>query len=131
MNVEELRIGNYFTQSEGKQEPVFIVLELKDIIIYDGLNMEIGAECYYNYAYGIPLTEKWLKKFGHSHTNGNWIISAGKTYQGKTELYVYKMKGEWHVSLGGGLTWRKLKYVHTYQNFYFAITDKELTIKNK
>lgn len=146
MEANELRIGNYFTQSEGKQEPVFIVRELKDIIIYDGLGMEIGAECYYNYAYGIPLTEGWLKRFGKLDDK----VFEG--YTNKISHYTYKI-GEYFI------TWNKftlgrpedfsfwipdiyrqkrmdrciatIKYVHKLQNIYFALRDKELTTKDK
>ena len=77
----------------------------------------------------IPLTEEWLLKLGLKHEkfdwnneppnkdvsvgyNGNDFINNEMTFKYKTVLF-------------------KITHVHQLQNLYFALTGKELTIKEQ
>ncbi len=68
----------------------------------------------------IPLTEKWLLKFGFEHREfsfdrGSFFLSKRT---GKNE-YLYQA----HTNRF------QVKYVHQLQNLYFALTGCELEIK--
>jgi len=81
----------------------------------------------------IPLTTEWLKKFGffakYKHCNFRWNI-GGFDIQQETdedengnkipqeEIFYYQYMYE-------------IKWVHQLQNLYFALTGKELTIKQQ
>lgn len=77
----------------------------------------------------IELTEEWLKKCGFKK-NGNyyWISLANL----KAELHV-EIFGEYLVFIIKSdfcdLILDPIKPVHQLQNLYFALTNKELTIK--
>jgi hypothetical protein len=103
MKASELRIGNYVNDSIG--------------LITIGLNGNIKfADAYHP----IPLTEEWLMKFGFEYTKidlgfnqyRNKILELSITPNGYEIFFTYK--------------WINIKYVHSLQNLYFALTNEEL-----
>jgi len=123
MKASELRLGNYIT-SDGD---VFKVDSISDDIVHAGalgiykISFDDGDE------YGIPLTEEWLTRFGidwdiywQGYTDGNWVLTNGNE------------TGIWRIAYGKRrndiIVWY-LKYVHQLQNLYFALTGKELKLK--
>lgn len=71
----------------------------------------------------IDLTEEWLIKFGLTK------LSPVRFLLGGYELSYCLNQKSWKVILRGGVLAR-LQYVHQLQNFYFALTGKELTWQN-
>ena len=114
MKPEELRIGN-FVEYEGQ------IVKWKRTDFVDNTWVRISKP--------IQLTEEWLIKFGlkgmHSKklTKGIKIASYGN---GEYQIYVAT---EMHAITTEDLGAIRIKYVHSLQNLYFALTGKELTIK--
>ena len=111
MDAKELRIGNYILFGVIN-EPIKITGGI------DEKNTTIQM------AKPIPLTEEWLLKFG--------FVKDGDsdTYNLCTEEYNEMciegyLQSEMNV-MDINVT---LKHVHQLQNLYFALTGKELTIK--
>ena len=115
MKANELRIGNYVMYSS--------------LIQVNGYNI---AECeeYPTRFAPIPLTREWLLKFGFVekidayfyndyciediHNGATWVISE---FDHITDEF---------TAIGCGI-----KYVHQFQNLYFALTGEELTFKSE
>jgi len=122
MKVSELRIGNLLQDKVTKTELKVIRLTENDIVTYvidrskfplqDGWGME-----------PILLTEEWLLKFGGESI----IVEDYPIY------FIYPFNIEYYenecIVLIGGFSEIKVKYVHQLQNLYFALTEKELVIK--
>ncbi len=74
----------------------------------------------------IPLTYEWLNKFGSDGHYGHYISlndekGGAIDFSDINDLYLVN---EWHENFP--LT--KIKYVHSLQNLYFALTGKELKL---
>ncbi len=70
----------------------------------------------------IPLTEEWLVKFGFKkQKRSEWFSKKGFVVRIFNNTLPVKIQGKHLVTLG---------YVHQLQNLYYALTGKELTIKN-
>lgn len=74
----------------------------------------------------IPLTEEWLFKFGfkfdgHCSWWKNELIEL-TIDTGEDEYSVFNNNGDY-------ITLKGIKYVHSLQNLYFALTGEELEIK--
>ena len=116
MKANELRIGNYFEDGEGRLCSV-------DVISRDSEDTRITA------IHGalttfpikpIPLTEEWLLKFGFE-TKDKVFWDAGNFRVGQDRWGGYDYVNR-RVDID-------LKYVHQLQNLYFCLTGIELTIK--
>jgi hypothetical protein len=156
MNQNELRIGNYvyyehtthvvsgvhgnsvFSWWVKDGKPV-IEWEAKDISGTQVENPYIDAVRQYE---PIPLTEEWLEKLG--------IIKRNQTEELPEELqqpdidedgdiwYTW-VKGVFNLEIqSNGEIWFEVyshyihvKWVHQLQNLYFALTEEELTLKEK
>ena len=106
MKANELRIGNWVCLLEDKQ-------------IVWGKEID-GAELNY---FPIPLTEEWLVKFGfetYSNMNNQYLTKGSIFFYGKGLLCQVGEYSSIEVSI---------KYVHSLQNLYFALTGEELEIK--
>jgi hypothetical protein len=113
MKANELRVGNwYHWYADGKL--YHYQIEPKDFQRTDLLpNFE-----------PIPLTEKWLLKFGFEvfeFDNGQ-----PNQYRFKDRLLV--IREEKFVDYGSSVA---IKYVHQLQNLYFALTGQELQLKQQ
>jgi hypothetical protein len=123
MKANELRIGNWFIEKDERKK-------------FDGdFYHLLGCD-------PIPLSQKWLEKFGFEKNKDNrwmkkkmpyaifyfeyyatgedncmWRIEYHDTDYGRNE---YKDCHQWG---------ERLKYVHQLQNLYFALTGKELIIE--
>lgn len=138
MKANELRIGNLVKDSfmaGGVRIPCQTKLVgeigLLHVQLYDVDEPIACQECHGNYDITllepIPLTEEWLLKAGFEHHpdqeiwNNNdllFCLSYSERYEGFT-LYVN------HEYEQG----KPFKYVHQFQNLYFALTGTELEIK--
>ena len=125
MNNKELRIGNWVITNKGEQ-----VLD----VLCDSINTFQCAGIPYDEVFPIPLTEKWLIKFGFEKqeveakgldTWNEWSLDRFELSSRGTEGVA---KNEFtFIVYETGLT-IKIKYVHQLQNLYFALTGKELII---
>ena len=145
---EELRLNNYVMIDNPNYH-----LKLKDVVLsVTGISQNIWRgksthsvslehisqeeNKYYEtfsqfikYIQPIELTEEWLKKAGFKKNGNYYWISLSN------------LKAELHVEIYGGdlvfiiksdfceLILDPIKSVHQLQNLYFALTNKELTIK--
>ena len=122
MKPTELRIGNWVYSEENKE---VTVLEIYDeLISYP--DDKIMSGCLVSEISPIPLTEEWLKKFGFKKTElgGNHV-----EYKQSLILIEYSKVSRLYV-FDTGMRLVKVKYVLQLQNLYFALTGKELEIKN-
>jgi hypothetical protein len=111
MKASELRIGNWFENTNGSYHKVTY-----HEIRYASIHPDDSYKA-------IPLTEEWLVRFG--------FVS------GKNSAYTY-MWGFYIVFDNEGIYFRhtdinrdlaKIQYVHQLQNLYFALTGEELILK--
>jgi len=115
MRANELRIGNYHyyhivdKMDERKEWYEVCQIDYDDLRI---LTIKDGIDEDYK---PIPLTEEWLIKFGI-----NRQISVFEVYGNNSRGF--------HIDLGG--EWLFIKYVHTLQNLFFALTGEELKINH-
>ena len=114
----ELRIGNYLNWIGMALEAR--IMHGEDFKrVYDSL---ITKE---NVFKPIPLTEEWLLRVGFEKDGVRLGCKEYKT----NDLNVYKMIGDYPHFAHGVIDDIRLKYVHQLQNLYFALTNKELTLK--
>jgi hypothetical protein len=119
MNVQELRIGNlihysgsYLTEdnNEFNESLAAYLLLVRDE---------------WDFVKPIPLTEEWLLKFGFEQASDYWTEPGNGCFElGKQkEGWVYCVNTrEYDVS-------EPIQYVHQLQNLFYAVTGRELTIK--
>jgi hypothetical protein len=74
----------------------------------------------------IELTEEWLLKLGLEKIS-IWTFSLNLV--GNLDLIYYSGEKGWSIGLKSYSDFSNLKYVHQLQNLYFALTGKELKIK--
>jgi len=137
MKAQELRLGNlvYFRNSETG-------LYTNDLPIESNIMFDYDEGAYYiddiniSTIKPIPLTEEWLLKFGKNDRltdcfsvklNGFdklFIVINPEQKNTKDTLNrsVYYYDGIASVLIA------KLKFVHSFQNLYFALTQKELCL---
>jgi hypothetical protein len=125
MKASELRIGNLLRDKVTKTELRVIELTEQDIVTYvndrsmfplkDGWGIE-----------PIPLTEERLLKFGFSREakiGGDGI--EFRVYH--FDVLTFNTNHGWWYKFEP-MNYTPLEYVHQLQNFYFALTGKELTL---
>jgi hypothetical protein len=101
-------IGPFGIQSEGKEYLIIAKFSTPDI-------------------QPIPLTEKWLLKFGFEDDRDNLMILR----KGVFEFYFDKVDKD-GISLyekWDGNFLCNVEYVHEFQNLYFVLTGEELVVK--
>ena len=118
MVINELRIGNFIEDIHYPELILFTEVDLELFAgLYDGTILESDLQ-------PIPLTEKWLLKFGFEvfeFDNGQ-----PNQYRFKDRLLV--IREEKFVDYGSSVA---IKYVHQLQNLYFALTGQELQLKQQ
>ena len=117
MKQNELRIGNWIGIVLPEAETQATVDHIKWISEGDNIYKP------------IPLTEEWLVKFGFIKAIDDNIWVNQSSYQSSYQLTFNSQIG---ASLYENSHWIKsdIKYVHTLQNLYFALTGEELEVKN-
>jgi len=118
MEATELRIGNYY-KSEAIQiitrdKPILYRYE-EIILMTKSILLKYLKDGSYEFS-PIPLTEEWLLRFGFDKKdrviNGNFNIGV-LYYNGGIDYFEFDVT---HI-----------KHVHSLQNLYFSLTQKELT----
>ena len=130
MKSSELRIGNFITidnkkwHPKAKNEILTVVIINNDSASMNYLDdskniVEPAFSQLEEYLSPIQLTEEWLIKMG-------FFVNGDKFYKGEIGLY-----------LDGNIWWcdeiisENIISVHQLQNLYFALTGKELEIKEQ
>lgn len=119
MQASELRVGNLI-EFNNRITPKSIVTVNPRFFRSMMSDEDIEITPYYS---GIPLTEKWLIKFGF---NGiEWKFR-------KDFFFRINMRGQqFYMDIDEDIAnWVLLKYVHQLQNIYFALTGEELLLKS-
>lgn len=120
MKKEELRIGNYVINQTG---------ELKDIPSGDPVKITIDGLEWAELYLPIPLTEKWLIKFGCKKEKPTGFIIEGAKYWSFKGMMFHKSEGSYYINIGEkppntrGTPTIEFDKVHEFQNI-FAFTEK-------
>lgn len=124
MKASELRIMNY-VMCRGALSQVSIIKQQ-----HIGYFKSSGAgedSLPLEFVQPITLTEEWLLKFGFEEIIGN--VENSKCFRHpKCSLIVYFDGTRLSVNFWQG---NEKKYVHQLQNFYFALTNEELTYEQQ
>ena len=115
MKASELRIGNKIKNIKGTEF---------NVLPEDFLEINANPDNYQ----GIPLTEEWLLKFGCTKETDTAPGIGDFSWYEKEELG-HDINFFSHGVGIIGITHKYMKYVHEFQNLYFALTGKELEIK--
>jgi len=152
MKAQELRIGNWVESFKNKVQ----VVAIESLTIWHKrIKYKSGAYSDYSGAIPskikpIPITPEWLEKFGfvkrliNGHIPEYYIEATPPNYKEGRDHRLYFRCGMlkdtpknqidefgWYPLFGGTSHRFPCKYVHQLQNLYFAITGKELEIKEK
>lgn len=133
MKANELRLGNWIESDHTRWE--------KKKWIKSRVQFQINERQFLNCFSGqdkfdfIPLTEKWLLKFGYLKDRKYTGTAGVEKIEFETCLYGWSIDGDlFHIVIEGGKFYAvivvvkiELPYVHSLQNLYFALTGKELT----
>jgi len=107
MKAQDLRLGNLYMRGNKVEE---FTDQVMHEVIYGALqNCE-----------PILLTEEWMERFGFEKWKNEkiWATSGMLIYGSSKDGFLYEKAS----------SRTKLKFVHSLQNLYFAITNKELEI---
>jgi hypothetical protein len=126
MEARELRIGNFISDMHASDGGYWKVWELKKETCHYGL---------FTYKYEnlkpIPLTIEWLEKFGFKLRNKEHYGTSYYMFLKEWSIRHKIKRGKDLFSLNMYSNYVKyIEYVHQLQNLYFALTGKELTIKD-
>jgi len=121
MKIEELRIGNYYRagiEIKGSREAKLNPMDGNRVIrlAIEHFQVFVNAPMIVEMINPIELTEEWLVKFGLIESK-----EGTKRIQLETDL------GDLIIYIDGRN--KNIKYVHQFQNLYFALTGEELNIK--
>lgn len=118
LTANELRIGNFVYVFDNILSQVDWIQKESVSVLYDRQdNLSNGAIVSYGNAKPIPLTEEWLlsmgfKKFCNDFSKKGIIIHTRK------RGFIIKKSVP------------QMRYVHQLQNYFFALSGEELTIKS-
>lgn len=137
MKTNELRIGNWVCWSDEEEiYPVMITGVVGEDTVWVEFQMEDGdtdgTDCGSESIRGIPFDNEWRKKFGFTEaefgdTYGGYLSPK---LQDESHIRIFKREdGFEHITSRPFGRTVKLPFVHTIQNFIYALTGEELTIK--
>ena len=122
MKAEYLRIGNYVY--DGKEAIAIDIISLRYMV--DNKGIEIFKP--------IPLLDEWLDKLGFKKEFDGCYSTEKTAFPIWRNIHnnVVGLKwNEFYAGTGGVIkSVVHLKHVHQLQNLYFALTGKELVIKD-
>ena len=143
--IVELRIHNLVSITESARKELFDCNEVlfeKNIHQVTGLDIDelrlfidsMEVEFDYSQIEPIELTKEWLKKAGFdeaTHEGNDVMIYSKSEWNFVLEYYNFQVKSEssWFLVQYLGQLEIKIQFIHQLQNLYFALTNKELTIK--
>lgn len=117
MKANELRIGNYY--QENWIDGDIAQITAKDI-------QDLIDDPQDDFFYPIKINDEWLIKLGLSKWDGcDWWQHSEDCFELALEEEGYYLS----INLNEYITAEPIHYVHQLQNLYFALYQKELTIK--
>jgi hypothetical protein len=137
MTANELRIGNYLKTDNSTEhfEDVIIVesIQHNGINITDGHGNSSQTEFEWDFLKSVPLTEKWLLKFGFAKDKNGFFT---KVFNKHGEEFIISNYGSINGSEKGFVAnedfrFKRIKHVHQLQNLYSALTGEELILKSE
>lgn len=138
MKAQELRTGNYLSTVADEDE--MLVVDAIDSV--EGTLSANGIDDWYiGGVEGIPLTPKWLEKFGFQVEYGYGVIyflnndePIGIEYKrdgSKSYQVIIRNHGSCCDSYEHPKRKGSIQYVHQLQNLFYALTGEELAISQK
>gem|GEM_PF-3823868 len=136
MKAQELMIGNYVKEQVLGIVPITEITKHTVWVMSKNMtkNKKVEEQFYHldiENVIPVPLTEEWLLKF-HS---GDEIEKSGR-FPNEITIYdrfkfIWKEEYKyWYVVTAYHKEYlTKIEFIHEYQNFIFALTGEELTIK--
>lgn len=136
MKTNELRIGNFILYKK-KTERIAMISDI-DCCIFESENFSEYID--FKDVSPIPLTEDWLKKFGFKSVEyPEGTIDEREKYKENAGKHWFwripdcpinlRIKEGMKLLILESINLEHIKYVHQLQNLYFALTEKELTLK--
>lgn len=116
MTAQELRLGNYIENAGN----LFQIRDAEDLL-------DVETFLKHGSFKPIPLTEEWLRKFGFGKCDEHEC--GHNTHEVFGFYYDWHFKRFYLEAETDRVRVPHIKYVHTLQNLYFALTGEELTIK--
>ncbi len=115
MNINEIRVGNIIKQGR--------------IISFVENGVKVSSKEIYNLKDLEPerLTEEVLLVYGAKRVISEPPIPNRFEFN-ETLLRLMFANGEWHCSIGddkSGFMFRRIKYIHDFQNLYYGLTGEE------
>ncbi len=140
MEVSELRIGNWIFDDEGSTVKVIGFSPFEDsvrcdedegrMILFDIYKDGLVRRGWENELYNcrpIPLTEEWLERFGAvKRFESEWQYHLTV---GGIKIY-FRFNKEWYSAIEDIYLGNRIQHVHTLQNLVFALSGRELQMKN-
>lgn len=118
MDAKELRLGNFLQDRKGRLCVVEIIDNNDEGFMASAVKWLVTSLP----NSPIPLTEEWLFKFGFEKGNLEYFIHENVRINFDLQ---FEFKGVNNLNFG-----TNLEYVHQLQNLYFALTGKELEVKD-
>lgn len=132
IDAKELRIGNYVHRNDYPND-LFKMRSISDdrihlinVLEIDVVNNTIySSDCTLSELEPIPLTDKWLLKFGFEETLTKvYSIDDFPSYKFTGHSFeVFAFEENNYLP--------DLQYIHQLQNLYFALTGTELTLSHE
>ena len=128
MNYTELRIGNLVCRKDliSDEDRFEKIIFLSDKVTTSG---PFRIVCFYSEIKPIPLSKKWLLKFGFYQWSKIEFSKEFKSWS----LWVFTDVNKFEIVHNEDRNCFnpdiQIKYVHQLQNLYFALTGEELKIK--
>lgn len=122
MEASELRIGNYYrsiAMNDVHRVDLFTFAEWFN-------DQEADDDSTGDWMAPIPLTEEWLRNFGFLADGDGIFDKDGFTFI--VDWQSVSLNSTYDYT-GIQLDENEIKYVHQLQNLYFALTGKELELK--
>jgi len=140
MKANELMIGNYlYCEYSGE---IIQVTEIKNDGVYASSNKTV-IERYYYYEeiHSIPIDEKWLTDFGFQYQEAGiykksgWFLKLDNIEKQdyptfcflnnhlQVSILIINQFENFYIDIN-------IEYIHQLQNLYFALTGKELQLKD-
>jgi hypothetical protein len=130
MEAQDLRVNNYYNSVKWNQPVRCELSDFRELYIRcEGA--EIDSEIIAEYFEPILLTEEWLLKFGFEKDEDHiWIFPTNTSlrlwgFAWNVQQFSFNVKG---VGWDEIIT-PSIKHIHQLQNLHYALTNKELTIK--
>jgi hypothetical protein len=121
IQAKELRIGNYLLNYENK----VIRINKWDFV---GYRDNYGNIYSFDKSNPIPIDEKWLTDFGFRDLNYVFVLNASRKkllVNWSTRIVSSNIRNGFYLN-----KYKHIKYIHQLQNLYFALTGKELQLKD-